>query len=133
MSFGTSKANSGIIHGGFHHGPKYLKARLEIQGNLMFDRLRNELGFPYKRCGILVTALSEEELKAAEILYRRGVENGAIGIEMCSRERILELEPKLSTDDGRRALRSGRRNHRALPLRFFPGRIQLEKTVSNFS
>ena len=49
VSFGTSKANSGIIHGGFHHNKKYLKARLEIQGSLMFDRLHRELHFPFKR------------------------------------------------------------------------------------
>ncbi|GAB1484233.1 NAD(P)/FAD-dependent oxidoreductase [Treponema sp.] len=98
VSFGTSKANSGIVHGGFHHNIKYLKSRLEIQGALMFDRLRRELDFPFKRCGILVAAMHEDEMKAVEHLYLQGVENGVIGIEMCSRERILELEPKLSED-----------------------------------
>ncbi|MDR0554413.1 MAG: FAD-dependent oxidoreductase [Treponema sp.] len=98
VSFGTSKANSGIIHGGFHHNKKHLKARLEIQGNLMFDQLRRELDFPFKRCGILVAALHEDEMKAVEYLYMQGVENGVIGIELCSRERILTLEPKLSPD-----------------------------------
>jgi glycerol-3-phosphate dehydrogenase len=98
VSFGTSKANSGIIHGGFHHNKKYLKARLEIQGNLLFEQLRRELDFPFKRCGIIVAALHEDEMKAVECLYMQGVENGVIGIELCSRERILELEPKLSAD-----------------------------------
>jgi glycerol-3-phosphate dehydrogenase len=98
VSFGTSKANSGIIHGGFHHNRKYLKARLEVQGNLMFDQLRRELDFPFKRCGVIVAALHEDEMKAVEYLYMQGVENGAIGIELCSRERILDLEPKLSPD-----------------------------------
>ncbi|GHV86807.1 FAD/NAD(P)-binding oxidoreductase [Spirochaetia bacterium] len=98
VSFGTSKANSGIVHGGFHHNKKYLKARLEIQGNLMFDQLRRELDFPFKRCGIIVAALHEDEMKSVEQLYMQGVENGVIGIELCSRERILELEPKLSQD-----------------------------------
>ncbi|MDR1972343.1 MAG: FAD-dependent oxidoreductase [Treponema sp.] len=98
VSFGTSKANSGIVHGGFHHNKKYLKARLEIQGNLMFDQLRRELDFPFKRNGIIVAALHEDEMKSVEQLYTQGVENGVIGIELCSRERILELEPKLSPD-----------------------------------
>ena len=98
VSFGTSKANSGIIHGGFHHDTKYLKARLEIQGNLMFDRLQRELDIPFKRCGILVVALNETQLKQIEYLYAQGAANCAIGIEMCSRERILELEPKLNPD-----------------------------------
>jgi glycerol-3-phosphate dehydrogenase len=98
VSFGTSKANSGIVHGGFHHNKKHLKARLEIQGNLMFDQLRRELDFPFKRCGIIVAALHEDEMKSVEYLYMQGVENGVIGIELCPRERILELEPKLSPD-----------------------------------
>jgi glycerol-3-phosphate dehydrogenase len=98
VSFGTSKANSGIIHGGFHHNKKYLKARLEIQGNLMFDQLRRELNFPFRRCGIIVAALHDDEMKVVEHLYLQGVENDVIGIELCSRQRILELEPKLSAD-----------------------------------
>jgi len=98
VSFGTSKANSGIVHGGFHHNKKYLKARLELQGMMMFDRLQQELDFPFKRCGIVVAALHEDEMRAIEQLYMQGVDNGVIGIEMCSRERILELEPKLNPD-----------------------------------
>jgi len=98
VSFGTSKANSGIVHGGFHESKKYLKARLEIQGAMMFDRLQQELDFPFRRCGIVVAALHEDEMRAIEQLYMQGVDNGVIGIEMCSRERMLELEPKLNPD-----------------------------------
>ncbi|MHB0896547.1 MAG: FAD-dependent oxidoreductase [Spirochaetales bacterium] len=98
VSLGTSKANSGIVHGGFHDNKKYLKARLELQGALMFERLHNELDFPFERCGIVVVALHEDEMRSIEQLYRQGVDNGVIGIEMCSRERMLELEPKLSPD-----------------------------------
>ena len=98
VSFGTSKSNSGIVHGGFHHNARHLKARLEIRGNVMFDQLQRELGFPFKRCGILVVATHHEELKVIPQLYATGVENGSIGIEMCSAERMRELEPKLSPD-----------------------------------
>lgn len=98
VCFGTSKANSGIIHGGFHHNQKYLKTRLEIRGNLMFDRLQRELDFPFERCGILVAAMQEDELKHIEYLYQQGVDNHAIGIEMCSRDRMQELEPKIHRD-----------------------------------
>jgi len=98
VSFGTSKANSGIIHGGFHHDTSLLKSRLELQGNLMFDQLQRELHFPFRRCGILVAAMNVEEMKTVQFLYDRGRQNGAIGIELCSRNRILDLEPKLSPD-----------------------------------
>ncbi len=98
VSFGTSKSNSGIIHGGFHHNSRHLKARLEIRGNAMFDQLERELGFPFRRCGILVVATHSDEMKVIGQLYAQGVENGSVGIEMCSRERMLELEPLLSPD-----------------------------------
>jgi glycerol-3-phosphate dehydrogenase len=99
VSFGVSKANSGIIHGGFHHSSKTtLKARLEVEGNAAYDALQAELGFPFRRTGILVAAFSIEEMKVAERLYDQGVENGAPGIEIVGRDRILALEPALSTD-----------------------------------
>jgi glycerol-3-phosphate dehydrogenase len=95
LSFGVSKANSGIIHAGFHHSPQTLKARLEVRGALLFDQLHRELDFPYRRCGIVVAAFSEEEMATIRSLYARGQENGNIGLETCSRERLLSLEPKL--------------------------------------
>lgn len=98
VSFGVSKANSGIIHGGFHHSTKSLKSKLEVQGNRMFDQLKEELHFPFERCGILVVAFSTEEMRTVEQLYRQGVANRAVGIELCNRERILMLEPKLNHD-----------------------------------
>lgn len=93
--FGVSKANSGIIHGGFHHSTTSLKAKLEIEGNLMIDAMQKVLHFPYERTGILVVAYSDEEMETVEKLYKRGLANGLKGLELCSRERTLELEPKL--------------------------------------
>ena len=98
VSFGVSKANSGIIHAGFHHGPDTLKAKLEIRGNLMFDQLKNELGFPFKRVGILVAAFSYEEMKTVEALYEQGLANGVPRLEIVGRDRLLGLEPQLSAD-----------------------------------
>lgn len=98
VSFGVSKANSGIVHGGFHHRRDYLKSRLEVQGNLMYDQLERELHFPFRRCGILVAAFSTEEMRTVERLYENGVANGIIGIEMCNGDRMRSLEPKLNQD-----------------------------------
>ncbi|RLD31321.1 MAG: FAD/NAD(P)-binding oxidoreductase [Bacteroidetes bacterium] len=98
VSFGVSKANSGIIHGGFHHGSGYLKSKLEVQGNRMFDQLEQELHFPFRRCGIIVAAFSIEEMKTVEQLYMNGIGNKVVGIEMCNRSRMLTLEPKLNND-----------------------------------
>ncbi|HET7839664.1 MAG TPA: FAD-dependent oxidoreductase, partial [Rectinemataceae bacterium] len=70
----------------------------EVQGSMMFDRLKAELDFPFVRCGIVVAAMHEDEMRGIGALYSQGLRNGAVGIEMCSRERLLELEPKLSPD-----------------------------------
>jgi glycerol-3-phosphate dehydrogenase len=42
--------------------------------------------------------MNYEEMETVQYLYERGKKNGAIGIELCSRERILDLEPKLTGD-----------------------------------
>ncbi len=96
VGFGVSKANSGIIHGGFHHSVSSLKAKLEIRGNLMFEKMQHELGFPFKRCGIIVAAFSEDEMPTVHRLYEQGIANGVHTLEMCGRDRLLRLEPKLS-------------------------------------
>ena len=98
VSFGVSKTNSGIVHGGFHYPTSLLKGRLEVTGTIMFDKLQQELHFPFQRCGILVAAFTVEEMKTIERLYMQGVENRIIGLELCNRERIHTLEPKLNPD-----------------------------------
>ena len=95
-SFGVSKANSGIVHGGFHYSvTKTLKGKLELEGNRMFPAMAKELGFPYNQCGIIVVAYSEEQLEEVKKLYDRGIENGVEGMEFCDSKRMYELEPKL--------------------------------------
>lgn len=99
VSFGVSKANSGIVHGGFHYSAeKTLKGKLEIKGNLMYDRWYEELDFAFSRCGIVIAAFKPEQMTEISRLYEQGIANKVPGIELCSRERILELEPKLSAE-----------------------------------
>lgn len=99
LSFGVSKANSGIVHGGFHYSAeKTLKGRLEIKGNLMYDQWYKDLDFAFKRCGILIAAFKPAQMAEIERLYHQGVANKVPGIELCSRQRMLELEPKLSPE-----------------------------------
>ena len=97
-SFGTSKANSGIIHAGFHDTPGTLKARLGVEGNRAFDRLSDELEFPFERRGELVIAFTEEEVQALQGLEARGRRNGVPDMALLGRERVLELEPNLNPD-----------------------------------
>ncbi len=98
VGFGVSKANSGIVHAGFHHEPETLKAKLEVRGNIRFGELARELHFPFERCGIVVAAFSPAELDACRTLYRRGVANGLTDLELCDGDRLRELEPKVNPE-----------------------------------
>lgn len=95
--FGVSKANSGIVHGGFHYSAQdTLKGKLELRGNRLFFELAQKLDFEFYPCGILAAAFNENEMEQINKLYQCGLANGVEDIELCSRERMLELEPKLN-------------------------------------
>lgn len=98
VSFGTSKANSGIIHAGFHDPPGSLKARLCVRGNAEYDRLSEELEFPFERRGELVVAFNQEQQQVLCTLYQNGLRNGVRYMELLGRERTLDLEPNLNPD-----------------------------------
>ena len=93
---GTSKANSGIVHAGHDAKPDTLKAKLNVQGNLMMEEMAKKLDFPFKRNGSLVVCQNEEELSKLEELKERGKENGVEGLRILTREDALELEPALA-------------------------------------
>ncbi|MCF7790809.1 MAG: NAD(P)/FAD-dependent oxidoreductase [Victivallales bacterium] len=98
VSFGASKANSGIIHGGFHAPPETLKGQLVVPGNRMFDQLSEELDFPFERRGEFMVAYTEDELRILQTYYERGLQNKVPYLELIGRERVLEMEPNLNPD-----------------------------------
>ncbi|MHB8919196.1 MAG: NAD(P)/FAD-dependent oxidoreductase, partial [Desulfocucumaceae bacterium] len=96
VSFGTSKANSGIIHSGIHDRPGSLKARLCLTGNRLFPVLAEELDLLYKNNGTLIVAQDSSELTTLEELKQNGSANGVTGITVLDGAEIQKLEPNLS-------------------------------------
>ena len=95
---GTSKANSGIVHAGYDAEPGTLKARLNVQGNKLMERLSEELDFPFKRNGSLVICRDEEGMPALRRLYDKGIKNGVPDLKILDREEMLEMEPNVAED-----------------------------------
>ena len=93
---GTSKANSAIIHAGFDAEPGTWKAKMNVRGNRMMDKLAEELDIPFKRVGAFVVCLSEEDLPKLRDLYDRGVKNGVTDMELLTGDQARALEPNLS-------------------------------------
>jgi glycerol-3-phosphate dehydrogenase len=98
VGWGTTKANSGIIHAGHHGNPATLKGRLEWLGNQRWDALRDDLGFGFKRVGELTIALSPAEVPTLEKLVVQGREKGVPGLEIWDGERARREEPSLSSE-----------------------------------
>ncbi len=93
---GTTKANSAIVHAGYDAIEGTLMAKYNALGNFMFDRLCEELSVPFKRCGSIVLAFSEEERAHLKVLYNRGRKNGVSQMEILEKNEIRKLEPNLS-------------------------------------
>lgn len=93
---GCSKANSGIVHGGYSDHPGTLKAELCVKGNRMYAQLDSELHFGYRQTGSLVLAFTEEELPTLKELYEQGVKNGVQGLAIWTAEQARQSEPHLS-------------------------------------
>ena len=96
VSQGTTKANSGIVHAGFDAKPNTAKAKFNLLGNVMFDKLSKDLDFPFKRNGALVLCFDEKETDGLKELYDRGVANGVGGLEILTKEQVKEMEPNVS-------------------------------------
>ncbi|MBD5100789.1 MAG: NAD(P)/FAD-dependent oxidoreductase [Clostridiales bacterium] len=98
VSCGTTKANSGIVHAGFDAKPNTKKAKFNLLGNAMFDKLAKELDFPFKRNGALVLCFSEEDLPNLYDLYQRGVANGVEELQTLTGDQVREIEPHVSKE-----------------------------------
>lgn len=97
VSVGTSKANSGIVHGGYDAKPGTLKAKFNVAGNAMFDALARELDFPFKRNGSMVLCFDKADIGKLLELKEQGVKNGVQGLYVLEGyEAVKAIEPYVS-------------------------------------
>lgn len=95
---GTSKANSGIVHAGFDARTGTLKAKLNVEGNKMFDRLSKELDFPFVKNGSIVVCRAEEDMPNLQALYDKGIANGVEELKILTGEEVRAMEPNIVED-----------------------------------
>ena len=95
---GTSKANSAIIHAGFDAKPGSLKAKLNVRGNELMDRLSEELDIPFKRNGSIVVCTKDQDRSGLDELLEKAEINGVPGCRIVEREELVEIEPNVADD-----------------------------------
>ena len=86
VACGASKANSGIVHGGYDPEPDTLKAKMNTLGVEKLFATAKQLHVPILRNGSMVCAFSPEEDKSVEALYARGLVNNIPDMQILSGE-----------------------------------------------
>ena len=97
VAMGASKANSGIVHGGYDPVPGTLKAKLNTEGVELLFATAKQLHVPCIRNGSMVCAFgtkAEEDL--LEELYEQGQVNQIPGLRILSGDEARVIEPDLS-------------------------------------
>lgn len=98
VATGASKANSGIVHGGYAAKYGTLKGKLCGKGNQMYAKLQEELNFGYRPTGALVIGFNDEDEKKITELYENGLKMGCDDLEIIRGERLKEIEPHLNSE-----------------------------------
>ncbi|MFA5447169.1 MAG: NAD(P)/FAD-dependent oxidoreductase [Sphaerochaeta sp.] len=92
VSCGATKANSGIIHGGYTAKHNTSKGFYSIRGNRMYDSLSKKLGFPYQRIGSLVLGFDESDDQSIHYLLENGKANGVKGLQILTAQQVRNKE-----------------------------------------
>lgn len=95
VGWGVTKANSAIVHGGFHDAPDTVRARFCRPGNDAFPELCCELDVPFERCGAYVLAFTPAEQGSLDELLDQGNRLGVTGLRIDSHDEILTREPNV--------------------------------------
>ena len=91
----TSARNSEVIHGGIYYPEGSLKAELCVKGRRALYRYCEAHGVNHRRCGKLIVATSDKEVKGLEQLLAHGRANGVDDLRMLSSAQAKALEPRL--------------------------------------
>ncbi len=95
---GATKANSGIVHGGYAENPKSIKAKFSSKGNLMYRRLDDELKFGFTQNGSFVIGFDEKDKQKIQELYSYGLANGVPNLQIVDGNFVKNKEPNLNKD-----------------------------------
>jgi L-2-hydroxyglutarate oxidase LhgO len=97
LTFGqeTSSRNSEVIHAGLYYPEGSLKARLCLEGNqLLYDYCR-KYEIPFKNCGKLIVATSENEISILEGIRETAMQNG-VELVLIEQGDVQKMEPNIS-------------------------------------
>lgn len=85
--------NSGVIHSGIYYKPGSLRAKHCVEGRRQLVHFAKEHNINHDVCGKIIVAVTKDELRMRDNIFRNGRENGIEGIEKINADKIREIEP----------------------------------------
>lgn len=96
VAMGATKANSAIVHAGFDAKEGTLKARLNVKGAEMMEKVAKDLSVKYKNNGSIVVGFDNDDEQMIKKLYERGVKNGVKNLQILTGDEARNIEPNLT-------------------------------------
>lgn len=96
VSTGSTKANSGIVHGGYNEKHGSIKAKFSLPGNRMFQKLDDELHFGFAKIGSLLLGFTDADAIEIQKIYENGLKNGVTDLEIVNSDFLKQKEPNLN-------------------------------------
>lgn len=92
----ASKSNSSIICSGFDCPPNTLESQLCLSERAMIEQVVEELDVPFKVCGALMPAITQQQMDILPHIYDDAYANHVYDVEYLSPRQILEREPEIN-------------------------------------
>src|SRR4030066_2483943 len=84
--WGTTKANTGVIHSGYAGEKGSLKLSLCHNGNRLFRKNASDLDIPIKNTGSLLNVFNQNQIKILEHNFKTGKAQGLVDFEIISKK-----------------------------------------------
>ena len=92
---GISSRNSEVIHAGIYYPPGSLKAELCVAGRDALYAYCDQRNVPYRRCGKLIVATTQEQIIELEALQRTAHANGVRDLRLLDATEARAIESEL--------------------------------------
>jgi glycerol-3-phosphate dehydrogenase len=98
VGWGTTKANTGLIHSGYAGEKGSLKLNLCHNGNKLFRKNASELDIPIQNTGSLLNIFNQNQVRILEENLKQGKVQGLLNLEIISNKNgaLKKLEPNIS-------------------------------------
>ena len=96
----SSGLNSGVLHAGLYYEPNSLKAKVCVEGAKRLKKWIKERNLPINECGKVIVPQEPFLDKQLDLLYQRGIDNGA-NVEIWNEKELKRKCPLVRTSSGR--------------------------------